>query len=135
MEKEAGIERDQIVRACFAGLIGIGALLLLTLLCAALGDRIPLIEGRERLIARILLLISSFLAGRLAVGKRREHTVALVLISGALLMAFLLILGTISENSSVLNISIFLDLLCIISGGFCACLARKGRRGKKRRRG
>ena len=135
MEKEVGIEREQIVRACFAGLIGIGALLLLTLLCAVLGARIPLMEGREGLISRILLLVSSFLAGKLAAGKRGEHRVPLVLISGALLMAFLLILGTISQNSSVFNISIFLDLLCIISGGFCACLIRKGRRGKKRRRG
>lgn len=133
MEKSAGTGRELITRACIAGLIGAGLLLVLTLGFACLRIHVPLTEGKETILERILLILSSFLAGRLAIGKRGEQRLLRAGISCLTLTVFLLILAAISENSSVLNISILFDLLCIISGGFCACLHRKSRTGRRKK--
>ena len=134
MEKSVGIGREGLLRACIGGLCGVIALLLLTLLCTFLSTRVPALQGREGLTGRIALLLASFLAVRLAAGTRSEGRWFCACVSGAMLLVFLLFIAVLSEHSSVLIISVLLDLVCIIFGGFLGILLRGRGAGKRRRR-
>lgn len=116
--------------ACRAGMVGIGAALLLLFFCALLSNRMILPEGREGVCGRAALFLAAVLTGYL--GARRQKSGKLA--GGAVLLLGVIILAVSEKSSSVFNISLLYDFICITSGTLAGCFLTMRQRRRKRKR-
>ena len=121
-------------RCALAGGVGLlTAGIVLLLLSAVLADQI-LPQGREGLAARGALLLGSAAAGFLSCRKMTEGKLLPALVSAGMMTVFLLFLGIFTTDTSVLNMSMLLDVICVIFGVLIGLLCTGARRGRRKRR-
>ena len=133
MEKRREASLGWAPRACAAGLGGVVLLLFLSLLASIWVLHSSWAEEREGLLVRVALFAAAGAAAFVSTGGARETRLAGTVLSGGILLVFVFLLGLVSEDSSVINISFFLDLICIVGAIILALFARRGA-GKRRRR-
>ncbi len=131
-----GSARNEVpVRSCaVAGTVGILLVcVLLLLLSAFLADQI-LPKGREGMAARAALVVGSFAAGWLACRGNPAARLQSIGITSGFLLIFLLLLGIFTIHTSIFNISMLMDLGCVIFGVFAGGMCTTKRRRRVRRR-
>ena len=123
-----------VKRACIAGAAGAAITLLLTFALALCSSRMLLPQGREGVLVRAALFLASVCSALMACRKQSANRAACAAISGGVILAFVLILAVIAKNSSVINISLLFNFLCVIFGVLLGCLLTvKPKKRRKRR--
>ena len=131
---DKNVKTVPVRRACAAGAIGVALALLLTFVYALCAGKMLLPQGRDGVYGRVILLIASACAAYLSCRRQSSGKAACAGISGLVMLAYVLFLGILIKASSVINISLLYNFLCIISGAFCGCLLTAKQRRKKKRR-
>ena len=90
-------------------------------------------QGREGVAAHAALLLAALLTGALSCEKGGGIGAGALIAAGMLLFAMLL-LGIFTKASSVFNISMLANVLCVIFGVFSGCALRSRRPARRRRR-
>ena len=134
MGKSIAAVRRPALRAALIGAAGAAGALLLILLCAFLYSGGTLPQGNEALLGRISLALAALGAGFAACRGQGEGRGAAALVCGGVLVIFALLLGVFAENSSVINMSLILNILCVTFGVFAGFLLSARRRKRRRRR-
>ena len=123
-------------RSLLAGAIGAALALALLFLCAWGVAREWLPYGRELLFARAAIALSGGLAAWLACRKQSAGKAVCAAESACVPVALLLLLQIVTNSPSPFNISLLVNVLCVVCGSLAGCLltARRGGRRRKRRR-
>ncbi len=120
--------------ACRTGMVGIGAALLLLFFCALLSNRMILPEGREGVCGRAALFLAAVLTGYLGARRQKSGKLPYGFAGGAVLLLGVIILAVSEKSSSVFNISLLYDFICITSGTLAGCFLTMRQRRRKRKR-
>ena len=124
-------------RALLGGALGTLLAIILIFICAVLTEKSVLPQGREAVWGRAALFLGCILAGGAAsTGLGRGNLLAAA--AGALVpLAAVILFALFTKDSSVLNMSLLYNLVCIISGSFLGYvfLLKRGRRHRRRRPG
>ena len=116
------------------GLISTLLLFTLLLFAAALANQLSLIQNGQSVTAKLCLLPAALLCGLLRAKESESGKLVAALLGELVLLAVLLILCLLC-GEPVFSISMLLDLLCLLFGGFAGTLlASRGGRHRKRRK-
>ncbi|MCD7860650.1 MAG: TIGR04086 family membrane protein [Oscillospiraceae bacterium] len=96
-------------------MVGIGAALLLLFFCALLSNRMILPEGREGVCGTAALFLAAVLTGYLGARRQKSGKLPYGFAGGAVLLLGVIILAVSEKSSSVFNISLLYDFICITS--------------------
>lgn len=126
-------ERIPLRRACLAGLAGVAMALILMFAAALCMERMILPQSSAALVGKLILFLAALCAACLSCAKGEGSRAARAGISAAMLLVFVAFAAVLTKSSSVFNMSLLWNLLCIISGA-AAGLILAARRPKRRRR-
>ena len=126
-------ERKPLRRACAAGLAGVALALILMFAAALCMERLILPQGSALPAGKIILFLSALFAAYLACVKGEGSRAARAGISAAVLFIFVVFAAALTKNSSVFNMSLLWNFLCVICGAALGLLVT-ARRPKRRRR-
>ena len=127
------IERNPLCRACIAGLAGVALAVILLFAAALCMEQLILPQSGAVLVGKIVLFLSAFCAAYLASVKGEGSRAARAGVSASFLLVFAVFTAVLSKNSSVFNMSLLWNFLCIICGAALGLLLT-ARRPKRRRR-
>lgn len=120
-------------RACAAGLTGVALALILMFAAALCMEHLILPQGSALPAGKIILFLSALCAAYLACVKGEGNRAARAGISAAVLLIFVVFAAVLTKNSSVFNMSLLWNFLCVICGAALGLLVT-ARRPKRRRR-
>lgn len=126
-------EGNPLRRACVAGAIGVALAFILLIVAALCMERLLLPQSSTVLVGKIVLLLSAFCAAYLACVKGEGSRAARAGVSAAVLLVFVLLAAVVTKTSSVFNLSLLWNFLCVISGAGLGLILTV-RRPKRRRR-
>ena len=120
-------------RACAAGLTGVALALILMFAAALCMEQLILPQGSALPAGKIILFLSALCAAYLACVNGEGNRAARAGISAAVLLIFVVFAAVLTKNSSVFNMSLLWNFLCVICGAALGLLVT-ARRPKRRRR-
>ena len=120
-------------RACAAGVIGVALALILMFTAAVCMEHLILPQSSALLAGKMILLLSALCAAYLACVKGEGSRAVRAGISAAVLLIFVVFAAVLTKNSSVFNMSLLWNFLCVICGAALGLLLT-ARRPKRRRR-
>lgn len=126
-------ELDPLRRACVAGAIGVALAVILMFVAALCMERLLLPQSGAVPVGKIILFLSAFCAAYLACVKGEGSRAARAGVSAAVLLVFVLLAAVLTRSSSVFNMSLLWNFLCVISGAALGMILT-ARRPKRRRR-
>ena len=126
-------ERTPLRRAIVAGLIGVALAVILLIIASLCMEHLILPQSSAVPVGRIILFISALCAAYLSCVKGEGTRAVRAGVSAAALLVFVVFAAVLSETSSVLNMSLLWNFLCIICGSAAGVLLT-ARRSKRRRR-
>lgn len=126
-------ERAPLLRACAAGLIGVALAVILMFAGALCMEHLILPQSSAAPVGKIVLFISALCAAYISCVKGEGSRAARAGVSAATLLIFVVLAAVLTKSSSVFNMSLLWNLLCVISGAAVG-LVLTARRPKRRRR-
>lgn len=120
-------------RACIAGLTGVALAVILMFAAALCMERLILPQSSAAAAGKIILTLAALCAACLSCVKGEGSRAARAGVSAAVLFVFVTLAAVLTKSSSVFNMSLLWNLLCIICGA-AAGLILAARRPRRRRR-
>ena len=136
MNKNKTVNKSEWVmlrRACAAGLIGAALAVVLLMAAALCMENLILPQSSASPVGRIVLILSALCAAYLSCVKGEGSRAARAGVSAATLLVFVVFAAVLTETSSVFNMSLLWNFLCVICGAALG-LILAARRPKRRRR-
>lgn len=126
-------ERAPLRRAVIAGLTGVALAVILMLAAALCMERLILPQSSAAPVGRATLFFSACCAAYISCVKGEGIRAVRAGVSAAALLVFVVFAAVLTKSSSVFNMSLLWNLLCIICGA-AAGLVLTARRPRRRRR-
>ena len=126
-------ERTPLRRAIIAGLAGVALAFILLIIAALCMEHMILPQSSAMPVGRIVLIISAFCAAYMGCRKGEGSRAVRGGVSAAALLVFVIFTAVLTKTSSVFNMSLLWNFLCIICGSAGGVLLT-ARRSKRRRR-
>lgn len=126
-------ERAALWRACAAGLAGAALAAILLVVAALCMERLILPQSSAAPAGRIILFLSALCAAYFSCVKGEGSRAARAVVSAAVILVFVLFAAVLIESSSVFNMSLLWNLLCVTCGAALG-LVLTARRPRRRRR-
>ena len=136
MNKNKTVSKSELAplrRACAAGLIGVALAVILMFAAAVCLEHLILPQSSAAVVGRIILFLAAVCAAYLSCVKGEGSRAARAGLSAAVLLVFVMLAAAVTKSSSVFNMSLLWNLLCVICGA-AAGLFLTARRPKRRRR-
>lgn len=132
MEKKSEALSLRSTLLCGAAGTALALALILAIALLIVNSLLP--QGREGLCSRCALFLGAAAAAWLACRKHASGKAVRAAASCGILLLFVIFLAVLTKNSSVINISLFYNFLCVIFGGFVGCLTTTRHRRRRRKR-
>lgn len=126
-------ERIPLRRAIVAGVIGVALAVILLIVAAFCMEHMILPQSSVVPVGRIVLLVTAFCAAYISCAKGEGSRAARAGVSAGVMLVFVVFAAVLTKTSSVFNISLLWNFLCVTCGT-AAGVFLTARRPKRRRR-